>query len=238
MDSVRTCTACRHKDDRAKLLRFVRAVDGEIRFDEKAVLPARGAWLCPKRACLVKAFDKRMLFRTEKTLPTNSQVMLSVVIERVKLSILSRLGLLRRMGQCELGRDAVKTWLKTGQAELVLLAGDLAERSIREMNQAAELSGAKAVLRQSSFSMLELGQSLGREKTGVVALSKGRISDEILLQLGLLSDLGSVKPQLLSDLSAIKPKTLSGLDKTKANLASSHESFVEIKPKGQENLGF
>src|SRR5258708_1043680 len=120
MDATRTCLACRQKDDRGSLLRFVRAHDGEICFDEKAALPHRGAWLCPKNACLSKAFSKRLIFRGEKTLPVNIDVMRQGIVDRLKTSTLSRMGILRRMGQCEAGRDVSVRLVKEEKAKVIV----------------------------------------------------------------------------------------------------------------------
>lgn len=188
MDSTRTCLACRQKEDRGSLLRFVRAPDGEICFDEKASLPHRGAWLCPKKACISKAFEKRMLFRGEKTLPVNVEEMKLGIALRVKASILNRLGLLRRMGHCKVGRDEVIRLAKAEGVEAVVIASDLASRSLNEIK--SKLTGHRVALIQSPFTMDEFGNCLGRSKTGVVALLKSRITDEILLQVNRLSALG------------------------------------------------
>lgn len=188
MDAVRTCLACRQKGDRESLLRFVRAPDGEICFDEKAALPHRGAWLCAKKACLNKAFEKRLLFRQERTLPVNVEEMRQGISERIKKSVLHRLGLLRRMGQCDAGRDVAMRLVKSEEASAIMVAQDLALRSLGEFK--GKLGEHKIRLIESPFTMVELGNCLGRPKTGVVALLKSRITDEILLQVNRLSALG------------------------------------------------
>lgn len=188
MDAVRTCLACRHKGDRNSLLRFVRADDGEICFDEKASLPNRGAWLCAKKDCLNKAFLKRLLFRKEKTLPVNAEEMRSLIAGRMKSGVLNRLGLLKRMGQCDAGRDAALRLVTNKEASTVIVASDFAERSLSELK--ARLNLPPICLIESPFTMIELGNCLGRPKTGVVALSKSRITEEIVLQVNKLSELG------------------------------------------------
>lgn len=188
MDSVRTCLACRHKGDRSSLLRFVRANDGEICFDEKASLPHRGAWLCPKDSCLNKAFEKRLLFRKELTLPIDGEIMKEGIALQIKKSILNRLGLLRRMGQCETGRDASIRFVNEGHSRVIVLACDFAARSSAEIKH--RLEGQAVNFLMSSLTMDEVGKCLGRRKTGVVALLKSRITDEIVLSLNKLSALG------------------------------------------------
>lgn len=182
METLRTCIACRHKDERGAKLRFVRAPDGEICFDEKALLPSRGAWVCASKACLTKAFQKRMLFRGERTLPVNEHDMVKAVFERIKKSALNRLGLLRRLGHCEVGRDATKRLMLEQKVEAVFLAKDLAPRSVQEVSGKATVPTI-----MSPFLMEEIGNCLGREKTGVVGLLKSRITQELLFQISMLS---------------------------------------------------
>lgn len=183
METTRTCLACRHKDDRGSKLRFVRAPDGEICFDEKAVLPSRGAWVCADKSCLAKAFQKRMFFKGERTLPVNDKDMVNFIFGRLKKSALDRLGLLRRIGHCEVGRDAVKRLMvDEPKVAAVFLAKDLAARSVQEMTR-----GAAVPVIASPFLMEEIGNCLGRDKTGVVALLKSRITEELLFQMNMLS---------------------------------------------------
>lgn len=186
METIRTCLSCRKKAHKQELCRFVRSLDGEICFDEKGVLESRGAWLCANKACLKKAVEKRMLFRGEKTLPLNAQVLIDMVYERIKKSTLSNLGLLRRLGQIEAGRDAVKQKINEGQA-IVMFSKDFAERSLNEMDR--YIADKKVQVIRTNLLMDEIGGSLGRKKTGVVALSKSRITDEILLKVNKLLEI-------------------------------------------------
>jgi len=55
---VRTCVACRQRDERANLVRYV-LVDGALERDDRARLPGRGAWV--HEAC-VETAQKRGAF--------------------------------------------------------------------------------------------------------------------------------------------------------------------------------
>lgn len=188
MDSVRTCLVCRSKAHKPELCRFVRALDGEICFDERGELPHRGAWLCANKACFQKAFQKKMLFRGEKTLPANADTMMTMVYTRIKKSSLARLGFMRKLGQIEAGREAVMRLLQEGKIDTVLCAQDLSPRSLKDVHEKSALTQTVR-LQMSPFLMDEMGQSIGRKKTGVVGLLKSRITDEIVLQLTKLSKL-------------------------------------------------
>lgn len=183
MDSQRTCFTCRQKEKPDNLLRFVRALDGEIIFDVKAVLPTRGLWLCAERTCISAAFDRKKIFKGEKViLPTSSQ-MIDKIRSSLRENVKGRLGLLRRLGQCEAGRDAAKNACRTKDALMVIYASDLSARSLQE----AKTSCASAPLFNSYMSMDEMGKCLGRKKTGVVALLKSRISLETKIKIEMLA---------------------------------------------------
>lgn len=49
---VRTCVACRRKDAKDALLRWVVDREGRAVPDVRAVLPGRGAYVCRSPACL------------------------------------------------------------------------------------------------------------------------------------------------------------------------------------------
>ncbi|WP_147037759.1 YlxR family protein [Microbacterium aerolatum] len=62
MDAVRTCVGCRMRASRSALLRVVANHDVLI-FDERAVMPGRGAWVHPTRECLENAIRRRAFAR-------------------------------------------------------------------------------------------------------------------------------------------------------------------------------
>lgn len=186
MESIRSCLVCRKKALKFELCRFVRAVDGELCFDEKAKAASRGAYVCADKTCIVKAFDRRMVFRGEVNLPIAGKKMLDQVYGQLKKASLSRLGLLRKQGQLEVGHDAVLRLLNEGKLEAVIFAKDLSERTIRSVKSSPQ---SEEKYHQSPFLKDEIGYSLGRDKTGVVGLLKSRISEEALFQLKKLSKL-------------------------------------------------
>lgn len=181
--SLRMCQVCRSKGERLSLLRFVRGLDGEICFDEKAVLPTRGFWVCPKRLCLKRVFLKKQLFK-EAYLPVDGEKMTEFVVERLKSSGLSRLGLTRKIGQCEAGRDAVVRLIQARKIFGVVLAKDVSPRTLKDLTEHAARHDVAVLL--SPYSMLHLGQSIGRDKTGVVGLPKSRITEEIWQNINLV----------------------------------------------------
>jgi predicted RNA-binding protein YlxR (DUF448 family) len=182
--SVRSCLVCRVKGDKSKLLRFVRAPDGEICFDEKEIVNQRGNWVCANKSCLLVAFKKRMLFRAERTLSTEPLAMIANINSRLKKSILSRLGLLCELGRIEVGKCATLAMLNQGNAQILVLANDISLGSIENITRVAKSSCVPIV--ESNFCMEEMGLAVGRRKTGVVGLFKNRITDEVVFRLAKL----------------------------------------------------
>ncbi len=187
MDPVRTCALCRKKATRQQgMLRFVRAPDGEICLDLKASLPSRGAWLCANRTCIKEGLKRKVLFRKLPTIQVNEEAMIDAIANRVCEQLKSSLGLMRKMGDLVLGRDAAVGLAQSGEAAAVLLASDLSLRSQKDMREAL---ASHAATIDSMFSMDDFGRSLGCKRTGVVALKKGRITQEILRLCDMVKNL-------------------------------------------------
>lgn len=52
---LRRCSGCGESKPKKELVRVVRAPDGSVSLDLKGKQPGRGAYVCPSKACLVKA---------------------------------------------------------------------------------------------------------------------------------------------------------------------------------------
>lgn len=65
MIPVRTCVACRRKASRHELFRVVLR-EGQLNFDERAILPGRGAWIHPTPQCLELAVSRGAFARALK----------------------------------------------------------------------------------------------------------------------------------------------------------------------------
>ncbi|HWU27849.1 MAG TPA: YlxR family protein [Microbacterium sp.] len=69
MEPVRTCVGCRGRASRTALIRVALHND-ELVFDERAVLPGRGAWLHPSPECLDAALRRRAFARALRISPS------------------------------------------------------------------------------------------------------------------------------------------------------------------------
>lgn len=92
-------------------------------------------------------------------------------------SFLSMLGIARRAGKLVYGRDAVLEQVKKHQAVLLLLAGDLSERSQTSFLEAVKHSGLPCL--QTPFSMDEFHTSVGR-RSGIFAVCDRGFAQQFL----------------------------------------------------------
>ncbi len=60
----RQCMGCRERMDKRMLIRVVRGAGGTVSLDFSGKLPGRGAYICPKAACLQKARKTKSLERS------------------------------------------------------------------------------------------------------------------------------------------------------------------------------
>ena len=61
---LRKCVGCDQRKEKKELIRVVRTPEGDVDLDTTGKKPGRGAYICPQRACLEKAFKNRRIERT------------------------------------------------------------------------------------------------------------------------------------------------------------------------------
>ncbi len=176
-ETERMCIACRTVAPAKSLLRFVRANDGEVLFDAKASAPGRGAYLCADAACLSVAAKRGHFARAFEAPVVFDAQALAI---QVKATLMKRaeenLGLAFKVGQCVPGRTKALLQVPTGNCLAIVIAEDLTENSVREI-------GEMTVPVLPGPDKAKMGHALGRGETGVVALLKGRISEQVMCDL-------------------------------------------------------
>lgn len=70
---MRMCVGCREMKPKAELLRVVRSPEGEISIDYKGKKSGRGAYICAKEPCLMRALKQKQLDRALET-PISEEV--------------------------------------------------------------------------------------------------------------------------------------------------------------------
>jgi len=187
--ACRMCIACRETFVHDKLLRFVRSLEGEIGFDVKNRVPSRAAYVCANGKCLKAAVLKKAFGRAFKKECFVDHNLLFREVKKILIKcVLENLSLAYRAGQCIVGRTKV---FKEGTFQnflALILANDLSLRSLEEINEEIKHLPNVNILKGPSKELI--GNTFGRDKTGVVALLKGRISDRIMNDLMRWQSLG------------------------------------------------
>lgn len=176
----RMCIVCRQVQPVYGLLRFVLDPRGYVVLDYRERLQGRGAYVCLHASCLQKACQKSGAFsRAFKTsVQVDTRVLMADMEDVLKRAIASNLGLAFVAKQCVAGRDQVALAAQKTPIKHMLLATDLSERSVSEVE--VETPSLRDVPVVRLFSKSVIGDALGRGETGVVGLFKGHITDRII----------------------------------------------------------
>jgi hypothetical protein len=171
--SVRSCFACRKKDEKSSMLRLVVDDSGLIWPDLLAKAPGRGFYLCMDEPCLVSLNDKRLGVLRNKHKVVFPQW--HGLQERL-LDILSQhiaLQLTRLKPGAAIGRDAVMHQMWKNAELLLLLAEDAGQALVRQVMDAVKKRGEAGLKTKSLDGLPEacLVNVFQRGKMSVVGLS-------------------------------------------------------------------
>lgn len=171
----RRCIATGEICDRSSLLRFVVSPSGELVPDLAARLPGRGLWLTPRRVILEKAVASRLFARAARQ-PVSAPPDLA---DRVEALLAQRcrdaIALARRSGRAVAGLEKVREAVRSGKAELLLVALDGAEGGRRKIRSVG--CGLPLV---SVLTGVEMGAVFGREHVVNVAVCERRLSSRLI----------------------------------------------------------
>ena len=173
--SQRRCIATGEIYDRSSLLRFVVGPNGELVADTASRLPGRGLWITPRRDILERAIARRLFARSAH----RAIITPAGFADRVEALLVQRcvdaIGLGRRAGIAFAGFEKVCEALRTGKADLVLLALDGAEGGRRKIRALARGVPVAIVLTAA-----EMGMIFGRDHVINIAIGDKRLSGRLL----------------------------------------------------------
>jgi len=169
---VRSCFACRKKDEKASMLRLVVDDCGLIWPDLLAKAPGRGFYLCMDAACFSSLNDKRLgVLRSKHKVALPQWEML---YERL-LDVLSQqitLQLTRLKPGAAIGRDAVMHQMWKNADLLLFLAEDAGQALVRQVMDAVKKRGdaGRKTISLDGLPEACLANVFQRGKMSVVAL--------------------------------------------------------------------
>ncbi len=174
----RTCHACRRKAPQAELLRFVCGPKRQAILDLRRKLPGRGAYLCPRLACLRKGVRSKGIAGPLDCQPPDTSA--EDLCEKAKKGLARMLGEAighaRRAGAVVHGADRVIGALEQGKADVLLVAADVAERT--RTNVSKQVGADRLV---TALTKTELGDLLGESEVGVAAIGHPQLAERIRL---------------------------------------------------------
>jgi len=141
----RSCITCRIKGAKGELLRIAEGPEGPV-LDYLEKLPGRGAYVCPRAACIKKALEPGALSRAFKKKSAGPDVegFVSDVRAAADRKVRSLLGMARRSGRMAYGRDSSVRALKSAPGGLLLAAEDMAGATLKKLER--ELQGLDYML--------------------------------------------------------------------------------------------
>lgn len=183
---VRTCVASRQRHPREDLVRLVAAPDGTIIVDYRGKLPGRGVWVLPEAKSLAM-LDKRKGFIEKKLGATLDVDGVRVQLrEHVLHGVREGITFAAAAGVLIGGRDRLELALRQERVELVAVADDAAERTVRGLRAV----GGDVPFIGIPVNSAALGDLVGRAPLAAIGAPQSRASVHLLRQLRRLSALG------------------------------------------------
>lgn len=174
---MRMCAGCRRRDEQRALLRCVLAGD------PPAVVPdvrrrggGRGVSVHPCRECLAKAVRARAFGRAFRlSREPNAEELADWASQQYSRRAEGLLEAAVRSGHAVIGEERVREAIDARRVQLLLLAGDAAERRHRLLGSAERL-GDRCVIHSDTTG---LGKPFGRPSVAVVAITESEIAREL-----------------------------------------------------------
>ena len=172
--TMRRCLATGEVKAKSDLIRFVVGPEGAIVPDLAARLPGRGLWVSAQREALSLAIAKNLFSRAAKAKVNVSADLLGQVEALLERRCLELLGLCKGAGAVVTGQPQVEHALSQDGLAYILLAAD-AGRDCRK-----KLS--RAVIANSGFTRVQLGEALGHEHLASVGLKPHPLTKKLQME--------------------------------------------------------
>lgn len=187
---LRRCAVTRHRDYRARMIRFVVGPDRAIVPDLAAKLPGRGIWLSARRDVLETARTRGAFARAAKGSVTVAPDLANLVAQGLTRRVTELLGLTRRAGQAVCGFQKARERLQSGRAALVVQASDGSPEE-----RARFLSGVRDMPVVAPLPAAALGSVFGRDHVVHVVIAHGRLAEALTIEAERLAGFIGTGPE-------------------------------------------
>lgn len=184
---TRLCALTRCVKPVDELIRFVRAPDGQITPDIKAVLPGRGVWLSARRAVIAEAMRKRLFSRALK-----AECLVGAELPELVDGLLFRrareaLSLANKAGEVVAGFAQVEAVLRAQPVMALLHAREAAQDGCRKLDRLLAAAGDDKALVSKVFASSDFDLALGRSNVIHAVLLDGSAARGCLARIAALS---------------------------------------------------
>ncbi|GGC35955.1 hypothetical protein GCM10011504_12870 [Siccirubricoccus deserti] len=186
---LRRCVVTRESRPKAEMLRFVLDPERRLVPDLQGKLPGRGMWLSARADVLERAVTRGAFAKAARGPVLPPPDLRARIEDGLRRRVRDFVGFARRSGQAVCGREAVREWLQTGKAGLLVEASDgsPAER--------ARLIGSRGIPVVAPLPAETLGSVFGRDHAVHVAIAPGRLADAIEAEAARLAGIAKATPE-------------------------------------------
>lgn len=180
-ESFRSCIACRTSRPKRALIRVYAGADGRLGVDLGGGA-GRGAYICPRRACLEQAIKRNELTRCLKVThtPMTAMALEELIRDAVSRKVVALLGLARRARKVASGAEAVDSAMKRRSARLILSATDASTNSVEKLRTVAAQAGIPWM---QGMGKEELGAALGTAPRACIAVTDPSFAGAVISAL-------------------------------------------------------
>jgi hypothetical protein len=178
----RRCIVTGVSQPKGGLIRFVVGPGEVIVPDIEGKLPGRGIYVSAGREMIEQAVKRRLFARAARAPVTVPEGLADLIDDLLTRRVIDLLALARKAGQAVAGYEKARDWLVSGQAAVLVQAGDGSERGKAKLRP-PEGEGRHVTCLTAS----EIGLAFGREHVIHAALAAGGLSARVVEEAAKLA---------------------------------------------------
>lgn len=173
---LRRCMVTRESLPKEAMIRFVLDPERVVVPDLAGRLPGRGMWLSARTDVLERALKRGAFARAARGTVQLPPDLRARIEDGLKRRLRDLVGFARRGGQAVCGREAVREWMQSGKAGLLVEASD------GSANERSRLVGNRGFTVVAPLPAEMLGGVFGRDHAVHVAIAPGKLAKAIQVE--------------------------------------------------------